>query len=72
MNSDETFPDGPSDPDGWRTHELSQLRRFRVLSLRRKLEAMEGMADVVRLLDQMRRQGKFRSGSHHQAAGRRS
>ena len=64
MSSNETLPGGASDSDGWRAHELSQLRRFRALSLRRKLEAVEGMADVVRRLEQMRREGKFRSGSH--------
>jgi CRISPR-associated protein Csx17 len=64
MSSDETLPGGASDSDGWRAHELSQLRRFRALSLRQKLEAVEGMADVVRRLDQMRREGKFRSGSY--------
>jgi len=64
MSSNEDLPKGASDSDGWRAHELSQLRRFRALSLRRKLEAVEGMADVVRRLEQMRREGKFRSGSH--------
>jgi len=63
MSSNEDLPQGMSDSDGWRAHELSQLRRFRALSLRQKLEAVEGMADVVRRLDQMRREGKFRSGS---------
>jgi hypothetical protein len=64
MSSDETLPGGASDSDGWRAHEISQLRRFRALSLRQKLEAVEGMADVVRRLDQMRREGQLRSGSH--------
>ena len=64
MSGDETLPQAVSDPDGWCAHELSQLRRFRALSLRQKLEAVEGMADVVRRLDQMRREGAFRSGSH--------
>ena len=64
MSSNEELPKGVSDSDGWRAHELSQLRRFRALSLRRKLEAVEGMADGVRRLNQMRREGAFRSGSH--------
>lgn len=38
----------------WQAHNLSQLLYFRSLSLRAKLEAVEGMADVVRLLEQMR------------------
>jgi hypothetical protein len=37
--------------------------------LRQKLEAVEGMADVVRRLDQMRREGAFRSGSHSPKPG---
>ena len=69
MRSNENLPHGVSDSDGWRAHELSQLRRFRALSLRRKLEAVEGMADVVRRLEQMRREGKFRSGSHSPKPG---
>ena len=64
MSSNEDLPKGVSDSDGWRAHELSQLRRFRAFSLRQKLEAVEGMADVVRRFDQMRREGAFRSGSH--------
>jgi hypothetical protein len=63
MSSDETLPGSTSESKGWRAHELSQLRRFRALPLRRKLEAVEGMADVVRRLDEMRREGQFRSGS---------
>jgi hypothetical protein len=38
----------------WRAHNLSQLLYFRSLSLREKLEAVEGMAEVVRLLERMR------------------
>jgi hypothetical protein len=50
-----------TDPDrAWREHELSQLRHFRSLSLRSRLEAVQGMADVVRRLEEMRRDGKLR------------
>ena len=50
------------DPDAaWREHNLSQLRYFRSLSLRARLEAVEGMADVLRRFEQMRRDGKLRS-----------
>jgi hypothetical protein len=38
----------------WHAHNLEQLRYFRSLSLREKLEAVEGMAEVVRLLERMR------------------
>ena len=45
----------------WREHNLSQLRYFKSLSLRSKLEAVEGMADVIRRFDEMRRNGNFHS-----------
>jgi len=45
--------------NGWREHEVSQLRRFRALSLREKMAAVQGMADVVRRFQQMRREGAF-------------
>lgn len=47
--------------DGWEAHRIAQLRRFRALSLREKVEAIEGMAGVVRRFEQMRREGAFRS-----------
>jgi len=43
----------------WREHNLSQLRYFRSLSLRTKLEAVQGMADVIRRFGEMRKQGRF-------------
>jgi hypothetical protein len=45
----------------WREHRLSQLQHFRSLSLRSKMQAVEGMADVVRRLADMRRLGKLRT-----------
>ena len=52
----------PPDPEGaWREHQLAQLRYFRSLTLRAKMEAVQGMADVVRRFEEMRRQGKLRS-----------
>ena len=44
----------------WQEHSISQLRYFRSLSLRKKIEAVEGMADVVRHFEQMRRLGRFK------------
>jgi hypothetical protein len=46
----------------WREHRLSQLRRFQALSLRARLEAVEGMADVFRRFREMRERGQFTSG----------
>ena len=62
MASDETR-DSASLKDAWREHNLSQLLYFRSLSLREKLAAVEGMADVVRLLEQMRARDGFRTGA---------
>lgn len=56
-------PHPPSAERGWEEHNLSQLRYFRSLSLREKLQAVEGMADVVRHFQQMRAQGGFKAGS---------
>ncbi len=43
----------------WEEHNLSQLKHFRSLSLREKLEAVQGMADVVRHLQEMRARGEL-------------
>lgn len=43
----------------WEEHNLSQLEYFRSLTLREKLEAVEGMADVVRRLQEMRARGEL-------------
>jgi hypothetical protein len=48
-------------PDGWEAHRIAQLRRFRALSLREKIEALEGMAAVVRRFEELRCKGAFRS-----------
>ncbi|MBI2889986.1 MAG: hypothetical protein HYY13_04285 [Nitrospirae bacterium] len=52
--------EGAVESDGWREHELSQLRYFRSLPLREKLEAVQGMADIVRRLRQMREEGALK------------
>lgn len=49
----------PRETAAWHEHNLSQLRYFRSLSLRSKLEAVQGMADVIRHFTIMRRQGQF-------------
>lgn len=45
--------------DAWDDHNLSQLRYFRSLPLRTKLEAVQGMADVLRRFEEMRARGEF-------------
>ena len=47
----------------WEEHNLAQLRYFRSLSLHEKLDAVQGMADVVRRLREMRAQGDLRTDS---------
>ena len=53
-------PHAQSPEHGWDEHNLSQLRYFRSLSLREKLQAVVGMADIVRHLRQIRAQGGFK------------
>jgi hypothetical protein len=48
------------DTSAWAAHNRSQLRYFRSLSLRRRMEAVEGMADLVRHFERMRAAGAFR------------
>jgi hypothetical protein len=52
--------DPPDSAAAWREHNLAQLQYFSSLSLRAKLRAVEGMADVVRRLEHMRRSGKLK------------
>jgi hypothetical protein len=49
----------------WAKHNLEQLRIFRALSLRAKLEAVQGMADVVRHLSALRAAGKLYASEVH-------
>lgn len=65
MRNDRT-PSGPDRDAAWARHNLSQLIYFRSLSLREKLQAVQGMADVVRRFEDMRAGGKFRDGSRHE------
>jgi hypothetical protein len=56
--------------DAWRRHSLEQLQQFQALSLREKLAAVQGMADVVRRLTQMRVTGKLVTPSDPQTTNR--
>ncbi len=51
----------------WSAHECEQLRHFQSLSLRQKMEAVQGMADVLRRFKDMRRQGRFTGAGSSQA-----
>lgn len=55
----------------WEAHNISQLVYFRSLSLREKMQAVQGMADVVRRFEEMRAKGEFHvlsSGQHPDTA----
>jgi hypothetical protein len=47
------------DGGAWETHNVSQLVYFRSLSLSEKMQAVQGMADVVRRFEEMRAKGEF-------------
>ena len=65
MSNDRT----QTDPEqaAWEAHNISQLAYFRSLSLREKMQAVQGLADVVRRFEEMRAKGEF----HVLADGRR-
>lgn len=47
----------------WEGSRQAQLRHALTLTLRERMEAVEGLADVARRLQEMRAQGKFKTGS---------
>ena len=47
-------------PTVWEQHNLEQLRYFQSLTLRQKLQAVEGMCDVARRLAEMRDAGELK------------
>ncbi len=56
--------------DAWEKHSLDQLLYFRSLSLREKMKAVEGMADVVRHFRRMRAEGRFHAVSARKGRGK--
>lgn len=48
-----------SEQAAWEAHNISQLVYFRSLSLREKMQAVQGLADVVRRFEEMRARGEF-------------
>lgn len=65
MSNDRT--QAGSEQAAWEAHNISQLVYFRSLSLRKKMQAVQGMADMVRRFEEMRAKGEF----HVLADGRR-
>lgn len=59
--STDPLPAHESEERSWEEHNLSQLRHFRSLSLHEKMEAVQGMADVLRHFADMRARGLFTS-----------
>ena len=57
--TDDSWPGFENETAAWREHSLSQLRYFHSLSLRAKLEAVQGMAVVIRRFREMRERGEF-------------
>lgn len=55
----EPTPRPESEQLAWEEHNVSQLLYFRSLSLREKMQAVQGMADVVRRFEEMRAKGEF-------------
>ena len=47
----------------WEGSRRAQLRRALAMSLRERLEAMVGLADVGRRLQEMRAEGRFKNAS---------
>jgi len=47
----------------WEGSRRAQLRHALTLTLRERMEAVEGMAEVARRFQAMRAQGKFKTGS---------
>jgi hypothetical protein len=66
MSNDQT--DTGWERAAWAAHNISQLVYFRSLSLREKMQAIQGMADVVRRFEEMRANGEF----HTLLSGRRA
>jgi hypothetical protein len=49
----------------WEQHNLSQLRYFRSLSLRGKMQAIENLCRIAQRFKQMRESGAFQCTSGH-------
>lgn len=59
--ADKNKPDDESVKRAWHKHNLEHFRYFRSLSLRTKLEAVQGMADIVRRFQELHAQRKLRT-----------
>ena len=52
----------------WEGSRKAQLRHALTLTLRERLEAMEGLADVARRFQELRAQGAFKSAAERDGA----
>ena len=53
----------------WEGSRRAQLRQGLTLTLRERLEAVEGMAEVARRFQEMRAEGKFKAANDHNESG---
>ena len=53
--------DTESIKQAWQVHNMENFRYFRSLNLRTKLEAVQGMADIVRRFQALRAQRKLQT-----------
>ena len=61
--TDKSAPDADAVKRAWNAHNREHFRYFQSLSLRTKLEAVEGMADTVRRFRELREQRNFSNGT---------
>ena len=64
MIDDKNQPLSESIKRAWNKHNLEHFRYFRSLSLRTKLEAVEGMADIVRRFQELSTQRKIKNSTN--------
>jgi hypothetical protein len=57
MSNDRTQTD--LEQAAWAAHNISQLVYFHSLSLRKNMQAVQGMADLVRRFEEMHARGEF-------------
>ena len=62
MTTPESAADRKAQDAAWEEHAIGQMLYFRSSSLRARMQAVEGMCDVVRLLERARAEGKIRPG----------
>ena len=65
--NDKSGPDPDAVKRSWQKHNLEHFLYFRSLSLYTKLEAVEGMADMVRRFQELHARRRFRTPENNDA-----